>query len=443
MTIKDVEKLTGLTAKSIRYYEDKGLIKVERNEENSYRTYSEANVERLKWIKLLRYLEFSIEEIRVFFETSTVEATDILFKKAEEFQDKTEDFKTKTDICIALGKEYGKSENVLEKYEEQLEFFESEDYEEFKKFAKEASIISTPHLVVNTLIFGAPLIMLFINIQREFYSALTLNTVLAMVGIAITTWLWKDYFSNRRIYKSKMQEKGKSDKLVLLLMIPLLIAMFVAFIAIDKLVFTTMAPDGWLFYQLNVHTEWLLIILIISVLGMAFVWISKNVFHLDKRTTESLEDAFIPWELFEKFKVPIIVIWIVLAYICVTSVTYVTEDTIVHHTPLNPFGTSYAYEDVESVDVNFGSKEFAIFEYKRKGSFNYVVSVGGKEIVFHIPTVNEDIERYVGNSYLELEEFDQTLMELGAEKNSDTTYSDYCDFDQEYVDRFLRIAENK
>ena len=72
MTIKDVEKITGLTAKSIRYYEDKGLIKVERNEENSYRTYSEANVERLKWIKLLRYLEFSIEEIRVFFETSTV-----------------------------------------------------------------------------------------------------------------------------------------------------------------------------------------------------------------------------------------------------------------------------------------------------------------------------------------------------------------------------------
>lgn len=37
MQIKDVEKLTGLTAKSIRFYEAKGLIKVERNEENSYR----------------------------------------------------------------------------------------------------------------------------------------------------------------------------------------------------------------------------------------------------------------------------------------------------------------------------------------------------------------------------------------------------------------------
>lgn len=443
MTIKDVEKITGLTAKSIRYYEDKGLLKVERNEENSYRSYSEANVERLKWIKLLRYLEFSIEEIHAFFEKSTVEASDILYKKAVEFQDKTDDFKTKTDMCITLGKEYGKSETILEKYEEKLEFFESEDYEEFKEFAKEARIISTPRLIVNTLILGAPLAMLFINIQREFYSALTLNALLAFVGVAMMAWLWKDYFANRRIYKKKMQEKGKSDKTVLLLMIPLLILMFVAFIAIDKLVFTSMAPNGWLFYQLNVHTEWLLIVLLISVLGMGFVWLSKNVFHLDKKTTESLEDAFIPWEVFEKFKAPIIILWVILAYICVTSVTYVTEDAIVHHTPLNPLGTSYTYEDVEKVDVNFGTKSWAIFEYKRKGSFNYVVSVDGKEVAFHTPTVNEDIERYVENSYLELEEFDQKLMELGVEKSSDTTYSEFCDFDQEYVDRFLRIAENE
>ena len=33
MTIKEVENVTGLTAKSIRYYEDKGLIVVERDED--------------------------------------------------------------------------------------------------------------------------------------------------------------------------------------------------------------------------------------------------------------------------------------------------------------------------------------------------------------------------------------------------------------------------
>ena len=64
MTIKEVEKITGLTAKSIRLYEQKGLLEVDRNQGNDYREYTEENVQTLKWIKLYRYLEFSLEEIK-------------------------------------------------------------------------------------------------------------------------------------------------------------------------------------------------------------------------------------------------------------------------------------------------------------------------------------------------------------------------------------------
>ncbi len=46
MTIKDVEKLTGLTAKSIRYYEAKNLIAVARNEGNSYCDLDKEYVDR-------------------------------------------------------------------------------------------------------------------------------------------------------------------------------------------------------------------------------------------------------------------------------------------------------------------------------------------------------------------------------------------------------------
>ena len=45
MTIKDAEKLTGLTIKSIRYYEEKGLINIERNNENDYRKYTEDDID--------------------------------------------------------------------------------------------------------------------------------------------------------------------------------------------------------------------------------------------------------------------------------------------------------------------------------------------------------------------------------------------------------------
>ena len=42
MRIKEVESRTGLTAKAIRLYESKGLLKPARETENDYRDYTEA-----------------------------------------------------------------------------------------------------------------------------------------------------------------------------------------------------------------------------------------------------------------------------------------------------------------------------------------------------------------------------------------------------------------
>ena len=57
MQVKDVEKLTGLSTKAIRLYEEKGLIRVERNPRNGYRNYSPKNVQQLRLLQLLRYFE--------------------------------------------------------------------------------------------------------------------------------------------------------------------------------------------------------------------------------------------------------------------------------------------------------------------------------------------------------------------------------------------------
>ena len=54
----------GITKKNIRFYEDAGLISPQRNSQNGYRDYSEADVETLRRIKLLRKLGFPLEEIR-------------------------------------------------------------------------------------------------------------------------------------------------------------------------------------------------------------------------------------------------------------------------------------------------------------------------------------------------------------------------------------------
>lgn len=61
--INEVERLVGITKGNIRFYEKEGLLTPGRNSENGYREYSEADVEWLKKIKLLRMLDVPIEEI--------------------------------------------------------------------------------------------------------------------------------------------------------------------------------------------------------------------------------------------------------------------------------------------------------------------------------------------------------------------------------------------
>lgn len=54
MKINEVEAAVGVTKKNIRFYEEEGLISPRREPGNGYRSYSEADVERLRRIKLLR-----------------------------------------------------------------------------------------------------------------------------------------------------------------------------------------------------------------------------------------------------------------------------------------------------------------------------------------------------------------------------------------------------
>ena len=45
-TIKEAEKLTGITSQNIRYYERQKLLSPQRNNENAYREYSEEDIKR-------------------------------------------------------------------------------------------------------------------------------------------------------------------------------------------------------------------------------------------------------------------------------------------------------------------------------------------------------------------------------------------------------------
>jgi DNA-binding transcriptional MerR regulator len=67
MKINEVSKLTGLSQKTIRYYEERGLIEpdIQVIRDRNFRDYSDETVTRLTSIATLRKLLFSIDEIKL------------------------------------------------------------------------------------------------------------------------------------------------------------------------------------------------------------------------------------------------------------------------------------------------------------------------------------------------------------------------------------------
>ncbi len=72
-TAGELAKLTGVSYKTIRHYREKGLLEPEERTENGYRLYSRRSVERLQRILMLKYLNFSLEEIREMLQREEIQ----------------------------------------------------------------------------------------------------------------------------------------------------------------------------------------------------------------------------------------------------------------------------------------------------------------------------------------------------------------------------------
>lgn len=79
MNIGEVAERSNLPTKTIRYYEDIGLIKPKRSE-NGYRAFREADLHKLAFLGRARALGFSIEDCRTLmalYEDETRESAQV------------------------------------------------------------------------------------------------------------------------------------------------------------------------------------------------------------------------------------------------------------------------------------------------------------------------------------------------------------------------------
>lgn len=107
-TIGEIGRLFDLNIRTLRYYDDIGLLKPERTDENTgYRYYSTKQFERLNTIKYLRAMDMPLERIKRFFENKD---TDTLMELLKEQQEETRILKARLE----------KIEKKLERRIEQL-----------------------------------------------------------------------------------------------------------------------------------------------------------------------------------------------------------------------------------------------------------------------------------------------------------------------------------
>lgn len=89
-SIGQMAGLFNINVRTLRYYDEIGLLKPERvNEETGYRYYSSAQFERLNTIKYLRTLDVPIEKIAMFFKGRDVALLrDILEEQLEKVEER-------------------------------------------------------------------------------------------------------------------------------------------------------------------------------------------------------------------------------------------------------------------------------------------------------------------------------------------------------------------
>ena len=83
MTVNEVSKLTGVSIRTLQYYDTIGLLKPIEYTESGYRLYDDTSLERLQQILLFKELEFSLKEIKKIIDAPNFDRNKALEQQIE------------------------------------------------------------------------------------------------------------------------------------------------------------------------------------------------------------------------------------------------------------------------------------------------------------------------------------------------------------------------
>ena len=129
MTVNEVSKLTGVSIRTLQYYDTIGLLKPVEYTEAGYRLYDETSLERLQQILLFKELEFPLKEIKGIIEAPNFDRNRALEQQIELLIMKKEHLENLIDFARGI-------KGIGMKYMD-FKVFDTKKIDEYSKRAKE------------------------------------------------------------------------------------------------------------------------------------------------------------------------------------------------------------------------------------------------------------------------------------------------------------------
>lgn len=426
MRIKEVEAQTGLTAKAIRLYESKGLLKPARQSENDYRDYSEEDVARLKTIAILRKLDVPVKTIKEWTDGKTTLHA-ILSRAAEENREASQEselrHKLAEDLADLLekdpGQDLGEAVQTLEELDELLDELD-------RVIREDEGHIGSP--LYTTLIALGPILgTVFGILDGAEKDSILLGFILSLVAVLLCASSWRSYL------KTPKKERRNSGCLPLLLGGVALFAGIFAFIIwmsnwqIER--FTTDPSD-----ILLQRGFWLLAVPLVTLVGVScglYAMVKKEEWVLLEKLPKGRKARTV-------FSAVVLACNLLLIRGVMMNVSVATVDGIMRYSIFDPDGTFHPYTDVERVETGFRGKLLGI-PMEWTGDFYYKI------------TYSDGITENWGDCGTQAEEeswtwmyrLDEWCLAGGAEKTGSTENSKYCDMEQFYVDILIDVVNNR
>lgn len=194
MFINEVEHIVGLSKKSIRYYEENGLLTPKRNQQNDYRIYDDSDIQKLKVIKFLRELDVPIRDLKLLNEHKKT-LRECMEERIQKIEEQEANYQKIKNMCMDISHSNDTFEEIhIDVYFKAMNVLNKEGFT--MREIKSNKVKKISGAVISSLIFGS--IFLFVigiisyfqftesdNIPWVIYLFIMFVLVLPLIGMVI------------------------------------------------------------------------------------------------------------------------------------------------------------------------------------------------------------------------------------------------------------------